>query len=171
VKHSGDECPNARTEWDEEPDCLSLLASFCGRQTVLDCAARQLPELLRSPYSTSFDRLIPPYSVHPPTFDLRVRNHTAPRPCPRESDQPKSLQMKQIRANRLVRSPADLLESLPGPQFGRGNRTSRGGFPCSQPHQCHFGDLRSYPIDTTMIKILLIATQLGARATLLGIYA
>jgi hypothetical protein len=86
-------------------------------------------------------------------------------------DQPKPFQMKQTRANRLVTSRADLLESLPGPQFGRGNRTSRGGFPCSQPHQCHFGDLRSYPIDTTMIKILLIATQLGVRANRLGIYA
>ena len=33
-------------------------------------------------------RLIPPYSVQPSNFGVAPKNHTAPRPCPRESIMP-----------------------------------------------------------------------------------
>ena len=61
VNDPGDEWPNPWTERGKEPDCLFLLTSCRGQQTLPDGAEGPLPELLSSPYSASFDRLIPPY--------------------------------------------------------------------------------------------------------------
>ena len=56
--------------------------------TIAGIAQIALFRLIRPPYSALFGS--------PSNFGVAPKNHTAPRPCPRESINAKSFQMKQI---------------------------------------------------------------------------